>query len=408
VLITPSPTPTPSLLSAQSGGGLTQLAAGSGSGGVQYDLDIDLMAAGFTADEALFFPAEVLERDGPSVFNSALMFMNHPSFMEEFSRPERSRADRLGFVVEGSVKWDPSKGAQGKLVGQAVLTNLQFKDEIRLLSKHGMLGREQLSTRVMCLSEEREFPDGRPYSYVTALVPHILTSVDFVTVGRADGMVTAIHNSLKPNSAKGDSTPMDLKQLLEAFTALSAKVDAIATPAAPVAGAQPAAPNPEILALSASIQTIGNGLKELADRETARLAEEEKTRVQNSLTALCDAESKVKDNPAARAMVMNRFSSAVKEADLAGAKEFVAELAALVPDPQPQGPVAGPVANSFGAAVAPLTGFPSVVTPAPAAGSSVPPGPVQNSVLLDSRARMLANATGISLAAARERVAAGV
>src|SRR5690242_1535901 len=87
---------------------LTESGAGSGRKGIWR---MKLIAADVQGSSG-YYPAEMLERDGPLVFPAGThVFYDHPSSDEEWSRPERSVRDLAGsFATAAVYEADASEG----------------------------------------------------------------------------------------------------------------------------------------------------------------------------------------------------------------------------------------------------------------------------------------------------------
>jgi hypothetical protein len=135
-----------------------------------------------------YYSADVLKRDGPSVFREGLhMYANHPTATERRERPERDVRDLAGVLASDAVwmengQFGPGLYAKAKPVGA-------FKEALRDLAPHiGVSIRAAGKVR----SGEAEGRKGPIVEGITAA-----QSVDFVTVPGAGGRVAELFESAR-------------------------------------------------------------------------------------------------------------------------------------------------------------------------------------------------------------------
>lgn len=128
-----------------------------------------------------YYPNEILERDGATVFTSGLpMYANHPKESESWERPERSINDMVGKLISDAVFEE-----------DGLYADVEFYDSFleRINELHEDVG---LSVRAFGLTEEAEM-DGRFGPVLYALLG--AESVDVVTKAGAGGKLTSIIES---------------------------------------------------------------------------------------------------------------------------------------------------------------------------------------------------------------------
>jgi len=127
-----------------------------------------------------YYPAEVLERDGPKVFKAGLhTYWNHPSATEERERPERDLRDLAGTLAEDA-RWEANGPVGPGLYGRVAVAS-RYREDVGELAPH--IG---VSIRALGRVTEGE-ADGRKGKVVQELAA--ARSVDFVTAPGAGGRV---------------------------------------------------------------------------------------------------------------------------------------------------------------------------------------------------------------------------
>jgi hypothetical protein len=164
-----------------------------------------------------FYPADVLERDGPKVFTKGLhSYWNHPSASEERDRPERDLRDLAGVLTKDAY-WDANGSAGPGLYGEAQVME-QYRSAVSELAPH--IG---MSIRAYGKAREGEV-DGRKGNIISELAS--ARSVDVVTAAGAGGKILELFESAGRIPAKGADqvTEEEAKVLREANEALKAQV----------------------------------------------------------------------------------------------------------------------------------------------------------------------------------------
>jgi hypothetical protein len=136
-----------------------------------------------------YYPAEVLERDGPKVFKSGLkMYWNHPTATEEAERPERDLRDLAGELVSDA-RWDANGPKGPGLYAQAKVFE-GYKGAVEELAPH--IG---VSIRAVGRARAGE-ADGRQGAIIEQLVQ--ARSIDYVTEPGAGGKVLQLFEAARP------------------------------------------------------------------------------------------------------------------------------------------------------------------------------------------------------------------
>ncbi len=146
-----------------------------------------------------FYPADVLERDGPGVFPAGThMFLDHPTATEEMERPERS-VTQLGAVLESGARWDANGPAGPGLYADAKPLG-EFAERIEDLAPH--IG---VSIRASGIAKQGE-AEGRTGPIIEQLTAG--HSVDFVTRAGAGGQVLQLMEAARtrPQTPKQEAT----------------------------------------------------------------------------------------------------------------------------------------------------------------------------------------------------------
>jgi rubrerythrin len=173
------------------------------------DYPIKLIAPG--KGSSAYYPAEVLERDGPKIFGKGTqVFLNHPTAAEESARPEGDVKNLAGVLTEAAHY--ESAGSQGPgLYGRMKV----FADHAQTVEeKAPYVG---MSIRAYGEAEKGKQIDGLPVlKSLTAA-----ESVDVVTRAGAGGMILqeAARAAESNNGGAVDMTTDEVKRLIEAETA---------------------------------------------------------------------------------------------------------------------------------------------------------------------------------------------
>jgi hypothetical protein len=167
-----------------------------------------------------YYPAEVLERDGPKVFKAGLQqFWNHQTSEEEAARPEGDLDNLAGKLLEDA-RWDPNHPK-----GPGLYARAQIYDAYRAPVDN--LGPDiGVSIRAMGRAQAGQ-AEGRQGAIIQEIAA--AKSVDFVTKPGAGGAVLQLFESARHTAAhsqatqKGDPT-MGEKELQEANAQLSERL----------------------------------------------------------------------------------------------------------------------------------------------------------------------------------------
>lgn len=155
-----------------------------------------------------YYPAEVLESDGPTAFPAGThMYWDHPTDSDELERPERSLRD-LAAVTVTEANWDPT-GPEGPGLYADAQVFTPYATLIEEMAPH--IG---VSIRAAGYTEAGE-AEGRSGPIVESIGPG--RSVDFVTTAGAGGQVLALFESARttptdPPAPRPTPTPDPLKE----------------------------------------------------------------------------------------------------------------------------------------------------------------------------------------------------
>jgi hypothetical protein len=168
------------------------------------DYEIKLIAPG--KGSSAFYPAEVLRRDGPTVFKAGThVYLNHPTFAEEAARPEGDVKNLAG-VLTADAQYIENHAKGPGLYGR-----------MKVFADHGQLVEEKaphvgMSIRAAGVAESGKTKEGVP---VLAKLTSA-ESVDIVTRAGAGGMILT-ESARQAETPKGDEmTQEQLNQLREA------------------------------------------------------------------------------------------------------------------------------------------------------------------------------------------------
>lgn len=151
-----------------------------------------------------YYPANVLERDGPEVFAAGThMYWNHPTLSEGIERPERDLRD-LAAVLESDARWE-ANGADGPGLYADARVTQSYAAAIEDLAAN--IGTSINTSGRATLGEA----DGRTGVIVEALMLDPFTSVDFVTKPGAGGKILQLFEAARPGAVPllPGSTPME-------------------------------------------------------------------------------------------------------------------------------------------------------------------------------------------------------
>lgn len=154
-----------------------------------------------------YYPADVLERDGPRLFGAGLqMFWDHQTAQEEAERPEGSLED-LAAVLTTPARWE-SNGAAGPGLYADAKVFPAYVESVDSLAPH--IG---VSIRASGRAQPGE-AEGRKGPIVQAIAS--VKSIDFVTKPGAGGQILQLFEAARPQRQPSKETHMDEKLLKEA------------------------------------------------------------------------------------------------------------------------------------------------------------------------------------------------
>lgn len=146
-----------------------------------------------------YYPAEVIERDGPKIFKKGTKnFWNHQTDAEEAARPEGDLRD-LASVLSEDAHYEANGPAGAGLYAKAKVFE-NFRQPVDDLAKH--IG---MSIRASGKAKEGKAPDGKTGPIIEQLTRGI--SVDYVTTPGAGGKVLQLFEA-----ARGAAKPTVLKE----------------------------------------------------------------------------------------------------------------------------------------------------------------------------------------------------
>jgi len=168
-----------------------------------------------------YYPAEVLQRDGPQVFKAGMhMYVDHPTPTQEAERPERSLRE-MAAVLVSDARWEESQtGGPGLYADAKVFSD--FRPVLEELAPH--IGASIVAGGQVRMGEA----EGRQGPIVEKIVKG--RSVDFVTQPGAGGRVMELYEAARqeagvrsqesacPGEARGGRSQegaMDEKELKE-------------------------------------------------------------------------------------------------------------------------------------------------------------------------------------------------
>jgi hypothetical protein len=176
-----------------------------------------------------FYPANVLERDGPRIFTKGLhMYWDHPTSREDAERPER-QLDDLAAVLTSDARW--ADGPRGAGLYADALVMEHYRAKVDELAPH--IG---ISIRALGTARQGD-AEGKQGAIIDSLTAG--RSIDFVTAAGAGGEILSLFESArKPSAVSATSTgdvsiqkpikevaSMDPKELQDANAALQRQLD---------------------------------------------------------------------------------------------------------------------------------------------------------------------------------------
>lgn len=150
-----------------------------------------------------YYPAEVLERDGPKAFGPGLqMFWDHQTATEEAERPE-GELDDLAAVLTGGARWEANGPAGPGLYADAQVID-HYRESVDSLAPY--IG---VSIRANGRAAQGEAEGKRG-----AIIQEITTakSIDFVTKPGAGGQILQLFEAARPQRSTEESKQMDKLQ----------------------------------------------------------------------------------------------------------------------------------------------------------------------------------------------------
>jgi hypothetical protein len=163
-----------------------------------------------------YWPAEVLERDGPAAFPAGThQYLDHPTASEEAERPERSVKD-LAAVLATDAAWDADGWDGPGLYAETVVVD-QFVDVIGAIADD--IG-ASVNTWAVTEVGEAEGKRGPIVKRLASADEAPFNSVDFVTKAGAGGEIKALMESARTKVTT--PTPGDAPQHEGASTAATA------------------------------------------------------------------------------------------------------------------------------------------------------------------------------------------
>lgn len=162
-----------------------------------------------------FYPAEVLERDGPGVFKAGTkMYVDHPTPTEEAERPERSLRDLAAELVTDA-RYESAGVAGPGLYADAKVFD-PWKPFVEELAPH-------IGVSINAMGKYRV---GEVAGQKTPIIDAIVAakSVDFVTTPGAGGQILSIFEAARSRATQPQSGGIDVNeaQLREAEAARDA------------------------------------------------------------------------------------------------------------------------------------------------------------------------------------------
>jgi len=167
-----------------------------------------------------FYPADVLERDGPQIFKAGTqMFWDHPKRTDERDRPERSLRD-LAAVLVSDAAWMPEHPKGPGLYAEAAVYT-PYRERLAELAPN--IGVSILAYGA-AVKAEREGKKGLVIQEITSR-----RSVDFVTVAGAGGQVVQLFESARGDPPEKTTEvkkvePQEAQELKDQNAALKAEL----------------------------------------------------------------------------------------------------------------------------------------------------------------------------------------
>jgi hypothetical protein len=170
-------------------------------------IDVRLIQPGWGSSG--YYPADVLERDGPAVFKKGThMYWDHPTVTEAAERPERSLRDLAAELTTDAV-WQPDHPQGAGLYAQAQVFEA-YRDAVNELAPH-------IGTSIRASGRAKQ---GTVEGRKGPIIEQILAagSVDFVTVPGAGGRVLQLFEAARGLTGQRSAVPDETQSVTEAKT----------------------------------------------------------------------------------------------------------------------------------------------------------------------------------------------
>lgn len=167
-------------------------------------IPIKVIAPGWGASG--YYPAEVLERDGPRLFASGIqMFWDHQTATEEAERPEGS-LENLAAVLTAPARWDANGAAGPGLYADAKVFET-YRQSVDSLAPHIGVSIRASGRAVQGAAE------GRSGQIVQSIAS--VKSIDFVTKPGAGGQIISMFEAARPSRQDSEEQKMNEHQQQE-------------------------------------------------------------------------------------------------------------------------------------------------------------------------------------------------
>lgn len=179
-----------------------------------------------------YYPASVLERDGATAFPAGThIYLDHPTWEEEWERPERSVKDLVGAMTEAAQYEDDP------VEGKGLYAKVKFRESVR---EDVEFYAETAGMSIRAIGVTDESP-ATGELIVTELVEGL--SVDIVTHAGAGGKLVSMAENARKGTESGteqrelfaqltEKDKQGLAKLFESITALSERFDRLEQKAA--------------------------------------------------------------------------------------------------------------------------------------------------------------------------------
>src|SRR5690554_6396232 len=179
-----------------------------------------------------YYPASVLERDGATAFPAGThIYLDHPTWEEDWQRPERSVKDLVGAMTEAAQYEDDP------VEGKGLYAKVKFRESVR---EDVEFYAETAGMSIRAIGITDESP-ATGELIVTELVEGL--SVDIVTHAGAGGKLVSMAENARKGTESGteqrelfaqltEKDKQGLAKLFESITALSERIDRLEQKAA--------------------------------------------------------------------------------------------------------------------------------------------------------------------------------